>query len=116
MKYAIHACEGTYEGLHGIYSDFVVEVRNRREAYDKAVAESLKLMESYSFIMDSLSEDVYHVYGENIDESDFSTYLEELMGMNVSFEMCRVDDDAPDDIEISYEDFVEKYKIPEILE
>ena len=73
-------------------------------------------MESYSVIMDSLSEDVYHIYGKNINKSDFSTYLEELMGMNVSFEMCRVDDDAPDDIEISYEDFVEKYKIPEILE
>lgn len=112
MKYAIHACEGTYEGLHGIYSDFVVEVRNRREAHDEAVAESLKLMESYSFIMDSLSEDVYHMYGENIDESDFSIYLEELMGMNVSFEMCRVDDDAPYDMgDMNYEDFIAEYGI-----
>lgn len=111
MKYAIHACEGTYEGLHGIYSDFVTEVSNPRDAHDEAVAESLRLMESYSFIMDSLSEDVYHMYGENIDESDFSIYLEELMGMNVSFEMCRLRDDAPDDMgNLDYESFVALYR------
>ena len=32
MKYAIHAYEALYDGLYGIYSDFVVEVRNRRMA------------------------------------------------------------------------------------
>ena len=113
MKYAIHACEGLYEGLHGIYTDFVVDVKSPAEAQEMAEAESLALMESYSFIMDSLYETVYEMYNdEELDEETARMHVEELMEQNICVEMCRVNDDAPDDIEISYEDFVEKYRIP----
>ena len=113
MKYAIHAYEALYDGLYGIYTDFVVDVKSPVEAQEMANAESLTLMESYPSVMDSLYETVYDIYNEEeLDEETARTYVKELMKQNVCFEMCRIYDDAPDDIEIDYEDFVKKYKTP----
>ena len=113
MKYAIHAYEALYDGLYGIYTDFVVDVKSPVEAQEMAKAESLALMESYSSIMNSLYETVYKMYNdEELDEETARMYVKELMDQNICFEMCRIYDDAPDDIEIGYDDFVEKYKTP----
>ena len=113
MKYAIHAYEALYDGLYGIYTDFVVDVKSPVEAQEMAKAESLALMESYSSIMNSLYETVYKMYNdEELDEETIRMYVKELMDQNICFEMYRVYDDAPDDIEIDYEDFVKKYKTP----
>ena len=113
MKYAIHAYEALYDGLHGIYTDFVVDVKSPVEAQEMAKAESLALMESYPSIMNSLYEIVYEMYNdEELDEETAHMYVKELMEQNICFEMCRVYDDAPNNIEIDYEDFVEKYKTP----
>ena len=113
MKYAIHAYEALYDGLYGVYTDFVVDVKSPVEAQEMAKAESLALMESYSSIMNSLYETVYKMYNdEELDEETAHMYVKELMDQNICFEMCRIYDDAPDDIEIDYEDFVEKYKAP----
>ena len=113
MKYAIHAYEALYDGLYGIYTDFVVDVKSPVEAQEMAEAESLALMESYSSIMNSLYETVYKMYNdEELDEETARMYVKELMDQNICFEMCRIYDDAPDDIEIGYDDFVEKYKTP----
>lgn len=113
MKYAIHAYETLYDGLHGIHSDFVVDVKSSVEAQEEARAESLTLMESHSSIINSLYETVYKMHNdEELDEETARMYVEELMGQNICFKMFRVRDDAPDDIEIDYEDFVEKYKTP----
>ena len=113
MKYAIHAYEALYDGLYGVYTDFVVDVKSPVEAQEMAKAESLALMESYSSIMNSLYETVYKMYNdEELDEETARMYVKELMEQNICFEMCRIYDDAPDDIEINYDDFVEKYKTP----
>ena len=113
MKYAIHAYETLFYGLYGIYTDFVVDVKSPVEAQEMAEAESLTIMESHPSIMDSLYETVYDIYNdEELDKETARMYVEELMGQNICFKMCRVRDDAPDNIEIDYEDFVEKYKIP----
>lgn len=113
MKYAIHAYEALYGGLCGVYTDFVVDVKSPVEAQEMAKAESLALMESYSSIRNSLYDTVYEIYNdEELHEKTAHMYVEELMEQNVCFEMCRVRDDAPDDIETDYEDFVEKYKTP----
>ena len=113
MKYAIHAYEALYDGLYGVYTDFVVDVKSPVEAQEMAKAESLALMESYSSIMNSLYETVYGMYNdEELDEETARIYVKELMDQNICFEMCRIYDDAPDDIEIDYEDFVKKYKTP----
>ena len=73
----------------------------------------MALMESYSSIMNSLYETVYKMYNdEELDEETARIYVKELMDQNICFEMCRIYDDAPDDIEIDYEDFVKKYKTP----
>ena len=113
MKYAIHAYEALFYGLYGIYTDFVVDVKSPVEAQEMAEAESLTIMESHPSIMDSLYETVYDLYNdEELDEETARMYVEELMGQNICFKMCRVRDDAPDNIKIDYEDFVEKYKIP----
>ena len=113
MKYAIHAYEALYGGLCGVYSDFVVDVKSPVKAQEMAKAESLALMESYSSIINSLYDTVYEMYNdEELDKETTRMYVEELMEENVCFKMCRVYDDAPDDIETDYEDFVEKYKTP----
>ena len=113
MKYAIHAYEALYDGLYGVYTDFVVDVKSPVEAQEMAKAESLALMESYSSIMNSLYETVYKMYNdEELDEETARMYVKELMDQNICFEMCHIYDDAPDDIEIGYDDFVEKYKTP----
>ena len=113
MKYAIHAYEALYDGLYGVYTDFVVDVKSPVEAQEMAKTESLALMESYSSIMNSLYETVYKMYNdEELDEETARMYVKELMDQNICFEMCRIYDDAPDDIEIGYDDFVEKYKTP----
>ena len=113
MKYAIHAYEALYDGLYGVYTDFVVDVKSPVEAQEMAKAESLTLMESYSSIMNSLYETVYKMYNdEELDEKTARMYVKELMDQNICFEMCCIYDDAPDDIEIGYDDFVEKYKTP----
>lgn len=113
MKYAIHAYEALYGGLCGVYSDFVVDVKSPVKAQEMAKVESLALMESYSSIMNSLYDTVYEIYNdEELDEETVRMYVEELMEENICFEMHRVYDDAPDDIEIDYEDFVKKYKTP----
>ena len=113
MKYAIHAYEALFYGLYGIYTDFVVNVKSPVEAQEMAEAESLTIMESHPSIMDSLYETVYDLYNdEELDEETARMYVEELMGQNICFKMCRVRDDAPDNIKIDYEDFVEKYKTP----
>lgn len=113
MKYAIHAYEALYDGLYGVYSDFVVDVKSPVEAQEMAKAESLALMESYSSIINSLYDTVYEIYNdEELDEETARMYVEELMGQNICFKMFRVRDDAPDNIEINYKDFVKKYKTP----
>ena len=113
MKYAIHAYEALFYGLYGIYTDFVVDVKSPVEAQEMAEAESLTIMESHPSIMDSLYETVYDLYNdEELDEETARMYVEELMGQNICFKMCRVRDDAPNNIAIDYEDFVEKYKTP----
>ena len=113
MKYAIHAYEALYDGLYGVYTDFVVDVKSPVEAQEMAKAESLALMESYSSIMNSLYETVYKMYNdEELDEEAARMYVKELMDQNICFEMYRIYDDAPDDIKINYDDFVEKYKTP----
>ena len=113
MKYAIHAYEALYDGLYGIYTDFVVDVKSPVEAHEMANAKYLTLMENYPSVMDSLYETVYKMYNdEELDEETARIYVKELMDQNICFEMCRIYDDAPDDIEIDYEDFVKKYKTP----
>ena len=113
MKYAIHAYEALYDGLYGVYTDFVVDVKSPVEAQEMAKAESLALMESYSSIMNSLYETVYKMYNdEELDEETARMYVKELMDQNICFEMCRIYDDAPDDIETGYDAFVEQYKTP----
>ena len=38
MKYAIHAYEALYDGLYGVYIDFVVDVKSPVEAQEMAKA------------------------------------------------------------------------------
>ena len=113
MKYAIYAYEALYDGLYGVYTDFVVDVKSPVEAQEMAEAESLALMENYPSVMDPLYETVYNLHNdEELDEETVRIYVEELMGQNICFKMRRVYDDAPDDIDTDYEEFVEKYGIP----
>ena len=112
MKYAIHAYEDIYSGLYGMYNDFVIEVNDEKEAIAQAELASLDIMESYSSIMNILKENASENCDNPDDLEEFYEMLDGAMEDNIAYEYRRVYDDAPDDIDISYEEFVEKYGIP----
>ena len=112
MKYAIHAYEDIYSGLYGMYTDFVIEVNDEKEAIAQAELASLDIMESYSSIMDILKENASENCDNPDDLEEFYEMLDGAMEDNIAYEYRRVYDDAPDDIDIDYEEFVEKYGIP----
>ena len=112
MKYAIHAYEDIYSGLHGMYNDFVIEVNDEKEAIVQAELASLDIMESYSSIMNILKENASENCDNPDDLEEFYEMLDGAMEDNIAYEYRRVYDDAPDDIDTSYEEFVEKYGIP----
>ena len=112
MKYAIHAQEDIYSGLYGLYNDFVIEVNDEKEAIAQAELASLDIMESYSRIMDILKENASENCDNPDDLEEFYEMLNGAMEDNIAYEYRRVYDDAPDDIDTDYEEFVEKYGIP----
>lgn len=112
MKYAIHAYEDIYSGLYGAYNDFVIEVNDEKEAIAQAELASLDVMESYSSIMDILEENASENCDNPDDPEEFCETLDGAMKDNIAYEYRRVYDDAPDDIDTDYEEFVEKYGIP----
>lgn len=112
MKYAIHAYEDIYSGLYGMYNDFVIEVNDEKEAITQAELASLDIMESYSSIMDILKENASENCDNPDDLEEFYEMLNGAMEDNIAYEYRRVYDDAPDDIDIDYEEFIEKYGIP----
>ena len=112
MKYAIHAYEDIYSGLYGMYNDFVIEVNDEKEAIAQAELASLDIMESYSSIMNILKENASENCDNPDDLEEFYEMLDGAMEDNIAYEYRRVYDDAPDDIDASYEEFVEKYGIP----
>ena len=112
MKYAIHAYEDIYSGLHGMYNDFVIEVNDEKEAIAQAELASLDIMESYSSIMNILKENASENCDNPDDLEEFYEMLDGAMEDNIAYEYRRVYDDAPDDIDTGYEGFVEKYGIP----
>ena len=112
MKYAIHAYEDIYSGLHGMYNDFVIEVNDEKEAIAQAELASLDIMESYSSIMNILKENASENCDNPDDLEEFYEMLDGAMEDNIAYEYRRVYDDARDDIDTGYEEFVEKYGIP----
>ena len=112
MKYAIHAYEDIYSGLYGMYNDFVIEVNDEKEAIAQAELASLDIMESYSSIMNILKENASENCDNPDDLEEFYEMLDGAMEDNIAYEYRRIYDDAPDDIDIDYEEFVEKYGIP----
>lgn len=112
MKYVVHAYENTYSGSQGIYNDFVTYVNDEDEVINEAREASLDVMKSYSFIQQLLIESAIENCDDLDNEAELTMMLDEAMEENIAYKYCRIYDDAPDDIEIDYEDFVEKYKIP----
>ena len=112
MKYAIHAYEDIYSGLYGMYNDFVIEVYDEKEVIAQAELASLDVIESYSSIMNILNENARENCDNPDDLEEFYEMLDGAMEDNIAYEYRRVYDDAPDDIDASYEEFVEKYGIP----
>ena len=112
MKYTIHAYEDIYSGLYGMYNDFVIEVNDEKEAIAQAELASLDIMESYSSIMNILTENASENCDNPDDLEEFYEMLDGAMEDNIAYEYRRVYDDAPDDIDTGYEEFVEKYGIP----
>lgn len=116
-RYFIYADEQTYGGLHGIYTQFVIEVDDditEEEIWkDYIKPESINLMESFGIIEENVPEENFE------DEDEYEDAIENFLFENVSgfcflikkeitistkeldAECCRLDKDS----------FIEKYCI-----
>lgn len=105
MKVFIYATEGQYQGLHGIYSQEVTEVRDRAEADEIGHDMAYDLIESYGL------EDEYEDDEDGIEsELYWSVHLiaDEYADRSVEEldEICAYED---------YKTFTEKYCGEELL-
>lgn len=110
MIFLVRACEGIYEGLHGIETVEILEARNLDEIYSIATEMSIELMGSYSIVIDELeryveeeieSNDTVNWTEERIDELRSEIYNE-----NVCYDIYELNEEKIKDI--SYRELEEE--------
>ena len=122
MWYVIHAFEEKYGGYHGI-EDWTINTGTEEEAIEEARELSLDVMNSYSFIIDELENDVEAFTDENMSEDDIEELRYDIYNENVAYEIWKIKSDVYDDFSKSDyciddlrdelykdpEEFIEKY-------
>lgn len=88
MLCAIYAYESLYDGLHGMDSSIIVYCNSVEEAEEIATEISLRIMESYSCIMDDFYENASEDYEEGTDE--WYEAIEEMKQENVAYNIYTV--------------------------
>lgn len=93
--YFVFAAEGKYEGLHGMYDYTFEEAANEEELYDMAREMSIKVMESYGEIGDTLqteAEEEAEFQGYEPEDYDevIESILDELYEDNVYFYIVKL--------------------------
>lgn len=77
MLVVIHAYDEIFQGLHGIETFNILNVKNIEEAEDFGREESLDIINSYTDIMEQLEEDIFYNISE--EESEDKIYYENLL-------------------------------------
>lgn len=98
MKYVIHACEQSYNGLHDIETCLVVEADDYSDVVDAACEASREVMGSYSFIEEALREQACFYCGvDEYDEEDedLERAYEDAVEENIDYSIWRVNEDCP---------------------
>lgn len=103
MIVAIYACEGTYGGLHGINSQRIVEVSDRKEAEEWGEQDSRDVIDSYGSIYEDFKASAE---GDGLEDGteEFDEYIEECIQENVEYYLWEVVD-CYADIETMERDF-----------
>jgi len=107
MKVFIYATEGIYQGLHGIYNQKVLEVKNIEEADWAGVEMSNSLIEEYG-----LEDDYYDEDGEYYVEPDFNYLIYAIADEYASMSDKELTNIA---YNMGYEDFIDKYCGEELI-
>jgi len=123
MMYVIHAFEEKCGGYHGI-EDWTISTGTEEEAIEEARELSLDVMNSYSFIVDELENDVEAFTDENMSEDDIEELRYDIYNENVAYEIWKIKSDIIKEYDIDtlekwlYDDpegFIEKYCNDELL-
>ena len=123
MWYVIHAFEEKCGGYHGI-EDWTISKGTEEEAIEEARELSLDVMNSYSFIVDELENDVEAFTDENMSEDDIEELRYDIYNENVAYEIWKIKSDIIKEYNIDtlekwlYDDpegFIEKYCNDELL-
>ena len=116
MWYVIHAFEEKYGGYHGI-EDWTISAGTEEEAIEEARELSLDVMNSYSFIIDELEDDIEAFTDEDMSEDDIEEFRYEIYNENIAYEIWKIKPDIYDNFSKSdccIDDLIDElYKDPE---
>ena len=129
MFYVIHAFENKYGGYHGIEDWTIESGRTEEKANEIARELSFGVMESYSFIIDELENDVESFIDEEMNEDDIEQLRYDIYNDNIAYEIWKIRSDVYDNFSKSDcciddfinelhqdpEGFIEKYCENELL-
>lgn len=118
-RYAIYACEGIFQGLHGMNEVAVVE-GDYDFACEEAAEMSFNVMDSYGEIDEQFQEEAYECgYEENSDE--WEEYINDVRCNNVLYYVMRImdscsltDEECENLLNEDYQEFFERYCVDEI--
>ena len=124
MFYVIRAFEEKCGGYHGIEDWSIEDCDNEEEAVSIARENSLEVINSYSFIIDELEDDIETFTDENMNEDDIEQLRTDIYNEDIAYNIWKIDSDIIKEYDIDTlekwlyddpEDFIEKYCDDELL-
>ena len=97
MTFLVHACEGIYQGLHGMEKIEIIEAMDLNEIHEIATEMSIELMGSYSCITDELEEEIEDIINSR-DATEWNDYRidelrNEIYNDNVYYDLYELDNE-----------------------
>lgn len=120
-RFAIKAYDSLYGGLHGMCSQSVEEFKNKSEAIQYAVQESMDVIVSYANIYEELDRDVEELTTPDMTDRDIYDLREEIYYEDTDYEIYLINEEKAaglstvnlDELFYDLEDeFIERYCCP----
>lgn len=120
-RYAIKAYDNLYGGLHGMCSQSVGEFKNKSEAIQYAVQESMDVIVSYASIYEELDRDVEDLTTSEMTDSDICDLREEIYYEDTAYDIYLIDEEKAADLSTTNlnklfydleDEFIERYCHP----
>ena len=110
MTFLVRACEGIYEGLHGIETIEILEAEDLNEIHNIATEMSIELMGFYTSVIDELErcveEEIEFNDTVNWTEERIDQLRSEIYDENVYYDLYELDEEKIKDM--SYEELEEE--------